>query len=564
MVAWHPGVAAPAAPTEWSPAERRITVPAEPSYLVPAESASEESAVPVIHFQPDTLPRVERDPGGARVDLVLPFRFTVDIPDPATTWVLRARVNGNACEGIAPTTVTRALVQSLRDAMQRDGMFDFDRLAPYLAMEKHLDSASYVEYRVPGIQPGVHVTYVLEPADPQAGSPTSTYGIYALAPEFGRADIRRIHADDVMHPEGAWVLYHQRATSLHHVRIDVATLVQDPDTNLRDNGIADLVVTIGDHTVDLRDTRITELPIVDLAADSVVVTVPADGDAPLGPVTVRYLGQPGVEVDPNATVDVGRARAMFVNFAIQGLNDYFVKPDELYTPARTYTQVTMRDEKATFSSRPGSPENPKDPVGDGYAFTLQAHRRYGIKQMWAMNGGLAVLLAHDCPDDLEALRRDVASGLVQPVVAGFGAHRVPYYATATNVDAIRYGIDILDGILGAHSLVYYPDSRIYAKRICSKSGMRAILPSSFMTSQMTPDGLRPASRATIDRGFVWPARASTPPSTPDQRAACLARRCRSARIRATSIATATVRARSCAEMPVVMPSRASIDAVQTQ
>ena len=192
--------------------------------------------------------------------------------------------------------------------------------------------------------------------------------------------------------------------------------------------------------------------------------MPADGDAPLGPVTVRYLGQPGVEVDPNATVEVGRARAMFVNFAIQGLNDYFEKPDERYTPARTYTQVTMRDEDATFSSRPGSLEDADKRVGDGYAFTLQAHRRYGVKQMWAMNGGLAVLLAHDCPDDVEALRRDVASGLVQPVVAGFGAHRLPYYATATNVDAIRYGIAILDGILGAHSLVYYPDSRIYAKR----------------------------------------------------------------------------------------------------
>ena len=30
--------------------------------------------------------------------------------------------------------------------------------------------------------------------------------------------------------------------------------------------------------------------------------------------------------------------------------------------------------------------------------------RYGINQMWAMNGGLAVLLAHDCLDDRELLR----------------------------------------------------------------------------------------------------------------------------------------------------------------
>ena len=213
----------------------------------PSVTASEESVVPVVHFQPDTLPRVERATGGARVDLVVPFRFTVDIPNPATTWVLRATVNGNACEGIAPTTITHAFVQDLRKKMQRDGMFDFDHLAPY------------VEYHVPGLQPGAHVTYVLEPADPQAGSLTATYGIYAVAPEFGRADIRRIKADDVMHPERAWVLYHRRATNLHHVRIDVATLVQDPDTSLTDNGIADLAVTIGDRTFDLRDTRITNL-----------------------------------------------------------------------------------------------------------------------------------------------------------------------------------------------------------------------------------------------------------------------------------------------------------------
>ena len=122
---------------------------------------------------------------------------------------------------------------------------------------------------------------------------------------------------------------------------------------------------------------------------------------------------------------------MFVNFAIQGLNDLFATPDDDYQPPRSYTRLTMRDEAASYSSRPGSEENS---VGDGYAFTIDAHRRYGIPQMWAMNGGLATLLAHDCPDDVAAMRRDVEAGLLVLVVAGYGAHRLPYYTAGTNVE----------------------------------------------------------------------------------------------------------------------------------
>ena len=60
---------------------------------------------------------------------------------------------------------------------------------------------------------------------------------------------------------------------------------------------------------------------------------------------------------------------------------------------------------------------------------------------------------------------------------------------------------------------------------------------------------------------VWPARTSTPPSRarsgktwPGVAMSCGPER--------GSIATATVRARSCAEMPVVTPSRASIETVK--
>ena len=46
----------------------------------------------------------------------------------------------------------------------------------------------------------------------------------------------------------------------------------------------------------------------------------------------------------------------------------------------------------------------------------------------------------------------------------------------------------------------------------TRSGRRAMVPSSFMISQITADGLTPASRATSTAASVWPARTSTPPS----------------------------------------------------
>ena len=45
----------------------------------------------------------------------------------------------------------------------------------------------------------------------------------------------------------------------------------------------------------------------------------------------------------------------------------------------------------------------------------------------------------------------------------------------------------------------------------TRSGTRAIVPSSFMISQTTPAGVRPASRARSTAASVWPIRSSTPP-----------------------------------------------------
>ena len=88
-----------------------------------------------------------------------------------------------------------------------------------------------------------------------------------------------------------------------------------------------------------------------------------------------------------------------------------------------------------------------------------------------------------------------------------------------------------------------------------------MLPSSFMISQITPAGLRPASRAMSTAASVWPARTSTPPSRARKGKTWPGVAMSWAPERG-SMATATVRARSWAEMPVVTPSRASIETVK--
>src|SRR6266849_9057647 len=84
-----------------------------------------------------------------------------------------------------------------------------------------------------------------------------------------------------------------------------------------------------------------------------------------------------------------------------------------------------------------------------------------------------------------------------------------------------------------------------------------MVPSSFIISQMMLAGTIPASLARSTEASVWPARTSTPPlrARNGNMWPGLARS--NGRVFG-SIATLMVCARSCAEIPVVMPSRASI------
>ena len=57
-----------------------------------------------------------------------------------------------------------------------------------------------------------------------------------------------------------------------------------------------------------------------------------------------------------------------------------------------------------------------------------------------------------------------------------------------------------------------PSFRLWCWAKATRSGKRAMVPSSFMISQMTAAGVRPALRAISTDASVWPALTKVPPS----------------------------------------------------
>src|SRR5471030_607140 len=94
----------------------------------------------------------------------------------------------------------------------------------------------------------------------------------------------------------------------------------------------------------------------------------------------------------------------------------------------------------------------------------------------------------------------------------------------------------------------------------SSSVRRAMVPSSYITSQITPLGSKPAMRARSQAASVWPARARVPPGWAISGKMWPGLTMSSA-LASLAAAACTVRARSAAEMPVVTPVVASIDTV---
>ncbi len=97
--------------------------------------------------------------------------------------------------------------------------------------------------------------------------------------------------------------------------------------------------------------------------------------------------------------------------------------------------------------------------------------------------------------------------------------------------------------------------------VMAQSGRRAIVSSGFRISTMAAQGSRPARRARSQPASVCPARVRTPPDC-----AMTGKMCpgwlRCSGVASGATAAWIVFARSCAEMPVVIPSAASIEIVK--
>ena len=405
----------------------------------------------VWHYELDTLPRIAAPASGSdgRFDIRIPIgvypvtndRVNVTIEfsiDDAPTQ--RIGFNTNNPSG-AICTITDDLIGCIRRQ-------DATAARPYLDMEPPLISKTnlYYEGTLNDVPRGAKLCYraVVYPKN-GVSSATPWYTLYATDPRFAYDDIRYIGpAEDQATRTN--VVYYQADAKFHHLRVDYADISgARPDFRLRVNDR---------YTFSLVDPTASDwLPIVNPFHDYVVLSIPKS----LVPRIDSCLWQ-GQPLDLGAVVNRARARIMFIHFCIQGLNDLFESPNKNYQPYRTYMQTTMRDELSTYSSRPNSSEGGDR---DGYAFTLEDHRRYGLKYLWTFNAGVLALIAHDCPDDLARIVQDIGDGVMDPTIAGFGAHRLPYYQEETNRYAIQYGIDMMRNILGAVNQVYYLDQRLY-------------------------------------------------------------------------------------------------------
>jgi hypothetical protein len=177
----------------------------------------------------------------------------------------------------------------------------------------------------------------------------------------------------------------------------------------------------------------------------------------------------GGEITPSKQVQdatkVKPIRLMFIHYANQALNDMFESPNKSYSPPRTYIQTTMSDPLGTYSSRPNSNELG---IGDGYGFVIESHRNYGLPCLLAFAGGFLSMLAQDSvltqdsPNWIDTIKDAMHLGSLEPVIGGFAGHRMLYFQSETNRQAIQRGIDLIENILGSTGSVFYPNSRLYA------------------------------------------------------------------------------------------------------
>jgi hypothetical protein len=323
---------------------------------------------------------------------------------------------------------------------------------------------------------------------------TARTALWLVAPQFDHSDLlesrttRRLAGpaprtlpgekpvEDPLPDEQCWVLFARPGEDgFDHVRLDMLTTSDVADHQ----AIAPIGLQLDDGpVVDVSaraafdwDSATPEdylRPIIDRSTDSVLLSAPHRVDPPLRAITVT-TGRG--EVQDTHTVSLAPADVdqdygyrptalMLIQYCIQGMNDLFAPPVMAYPQPRNYIEIAYTDELGRYSS---SPNNLKDGIKDGYRFALEVQRDYRVKSQWAFNGGVLTLMQHGLrADEWKQVREQVATGLISPSNAGFGAHRPPYYRAETNERELRLGEQIIQAALGRGSDgTYYPDQRIY-------------------------------------------------------------------------------------------------------
>ena len=400
------------------------------------------------HYEIDTLPRFEITPNGD-YKLFIPigvYPFTQDRVNVIIEFkagnenVERIGFNKNNQLGVI-NSITSDFLSCLK-------LHDPDNLRYYLNMEPAILEGKNLFYEgvIRGLRVDSRVDYRIS-VFPRNGIAAHTpwYALYLNQPVFEFSDIKFMTLGDDS-AERTNVVYYKEDAYFHQIRVDYVDISSDIPR--------DFSLTVNKQEFSFKNQKsLPFLPIVNPFYDYVTLSVPK-----LSIPVINTLLWKGERIPINGTKNVGKTRIMLIHYCMQGLNDLFEAPNKNYSPYRSYMQTTMRDELATYSSRPNSKEVNEE---DGYMFTIASHRKFGVKYLWTFNGGVLSLISKDCPYDLDQIKKDITADILDPTIAGFGGHRLPYYHKETNKYSIQYGIEMMKNILGSSNDVYYLDQRLY-------------------------------------------------------------------------------------------------------
>ncbi|WP_219414409.1 hypothetical protein [Pseudonocardia nigra] len=343
-------------------------------------------------------------------------------------------------------------------------------IGPYrLSLSRLGRGNRYHEAVIRDVEPMTEILYRVTAApaglDPVVLGP---FSLLVAAPQFTAKHMIGGRSGDLVDPAPAWIGHVRRDDGVTHVRIDLDDIPAEGPIRLR--------LRVGGRWYDVDPGAVHtnprhRVPFVDWHADTVTLSAP---DPEGSPVVVDAGGRMVTEAEGGGR---GRTRLLIAHFCIQAINDLLEVPfsggaaPDGYAPPRTYMQVTMRDEKGRYSSRPAT----RDVHPGGYLDGFTMHRRFGVKYHLAVNAGVLVLVAHDCPAELDTMQQDVKAGLMHPATAGYGSHRIPYYSAEANIRDVTACAEVIRTYLGQDLApdVFYPDQRLYRQRAETVATLRS-------------------------------------------------------------------------------------------